>query len=245
MSTDLQDVQNDSDDSGDGGSSLKPVLKGLAMIAGLVAIGYAARELGVVEMLDPAWLDTQVKGRGFWGELIFVAAGAALTGVGLPRQLVAFGGGYAFGLWEGAAWALLAQMIGCAAAFWYARLFGRDFVRHRFGARIARVDAFLHGNPFTMTLLIRFLPVGSNVVTNLAAGVTSVGAVPFFLGSLLGYLPQTVIFALLGSGIHVDQALRISLSVVLFIASGVLGLWLWRRIRRQRRRARKAAAGPS
>lgn len=238
---DSDDATGDDDASG-GGSSLKPLLKGLVMIAGLVAIGYAARALGVVEMLDPQWLDTQVKGRGFWGEVVFVAAGAALTGVGLPRQLVAFGGGYAFGLWEGTAWALLAQTLGCAAAFWYARLFGRDFVRHRFGARIAKVDGFLRGNPFTMTLLIRFLPVGSNVVTNLAAGVTSVGARPFLAGSILGYLPQTVIFALLGSGIHVEPELRITLSVVLFVASGVLGVWLWRRIRRQRRRAKAAGA---
>ncbi|GAA0587483.1 TVP38/TMEM64 family protein [Caenispirillum bisanense] len=223
-------------------SGLRSLLKGLAMIAGLVAIGYAAREVGVVEMLDPAWLDTQVRGRGFWGELVFVAAGALLTGVGLPRQMVAFGGGYAFGLWEGVVWALLAQSIGCAGAFWYARLFGRAFVRHRFGPRIARVDAFLRGNPFSMTLLIRFLPVGSNVITNLAAGVTSVGARPFLAGSALGYLPQTVIFALLGSGIHVDPELRITLSVVLFVISGVLGVWLWRRIRRDRKRARLAAA---
>lgn len=223
-----------------GGSGLKSVLKGLAMIAGLVALGYAARALGLVEMLDPAWLDEEVRGRGFYGELVFIAAGAALTAVGLPRQLVAFGGGYVFGLWEGVGFSLLAQMIGCAAAFWYARLFGRDFVRRRFGRRIGRVDDFLRGNPFTMTLLIRFLPVGSNVVTNLAAGVTSVGARPFLAGSLLGYLPQTLIFALLGTGIHVEPGLRISLSVALFVGSAVLGVWLYRRVRAARK-ARKAA----
>ncbi|WP_404384985.1 TVP38/TMEM64 family protein [Caenispirillum salinarum] len=221
-------------------SGTKGLIKGLVMIAGLVALGFAARALGLVDLLDPAWLDEEVRGRGFYGELIFVAVGAALTGIGLPRQLVAFGGGYVFGLWEGIAFALLAQMIGCMAAFWYARLFGRSFVRHRFGRRIGKVDAFLRGNPFTMTLLIRFLPVGSNVVTNLAAGVTSVGAGPFLAGSLLGYLPQTAIFALLGTGIHVDPEWRITLSVALFVVSGVIGVWLYRRIRRQRRRARAA-----
>lgn len=178
-----------------------------------------------------------MRGRGFYGEVIFVAVGALLTAIGLPRQLVAFGGGYVFGLWEGIAFALLAQMLGCVTAFWYARWFGRSFVRERFGDRIARIDDVLRGNPFAMTLLIRFLPVGSNVVTNLAAGVTSVRANAFLAGSFLGYLPQTAIFALLGTGIHVDPALRISLSVALFIVSGVIGAWLYRRIRRQRKRA--------
>lgn len=221
-------------------SGAKSLLKGLVMIAGLVALGFAARALGLVDLLDPAWLDEEVRGRGFYGEVIFIAVGAALTGIGLPRQLVAFGGGYVFGLWEGIGFALAAQMLGCVAAFWYARLFGRSFVRHRFGKRIQKVDDFLRGNPFTMTLLIRFLPVGSNVVTNLAAGVTSVGAGAFMAGSLLGYLPQTAIFALLGTGIHVDPELRISLSVALFVVSGIIGVWLYRRIRRQRKRDRAA-----
>jgi uncharacterized membrane protein YdjX (TVP38/TMEM64 family) len=226
--------------SADPSSGLRSLLKGLVMIAGLVGVGFAARALGLVDLLDPAWLDEEVRGRGFYGELVFVAVGATLTGLGLPRQLVAFGGGYVFGLWEGVAFSLLAQMIGCAVAFWYARWFGRSFVRQRFGKRIGKVDAFLQGNPFAMTLMTRFLPVGSNVVTNLAAGVTSVGAGAFMAGSLLGYLPQTIIFALLGTGIHVDPELRITLSVVLFVASAVLAVWMYRRIRRQRKQSSSA-----
>ena len=82
-----------------------------------------------------------------------------------------------------------------------------------------------------MTLLIRLLPLGSNLVTNLAAGVSSVGAAPFFLGSSIGYLPQTLVFALVGSGFSVDPELRIAISVVLFIVSGFLGVTLYRKYR--------------
>jgi uncharacterized membrane protein YdjX (TVP38/TMEM64 family) len=104
-------------------------------------------------------------------------------------------------------------------------------VLHKYAARVRRIDEFLHDNPFTMTVLIRFLPVGSNLLTNLVAGVSSVRPVPFLLGTLLGYLPQTVIFVLLGSGIQVDPVLRISLSVVLFILSAILGVFLYKRLR--------------
>ena len=82
-----------------------------------------------------------------------------------------------------------------------------------------------------MTLLIRLLPIGNNLATNLAAGVTSVRALPFILGSLIGYIPQTLVFALVGSGVNVDPALRIGLAVLLFLVSGVIGVWLYRKYR--------------
>ncbi|MEJ0045470.1 MAG: hypothetical protein WDN04_04535 [Rhodospirillales bacterium] len=40
------------------------------------------------------------------------------------------------------------------------------------------------------------------MVLNLAAGVASVRPGAFLAGSLLGYVPQTAIFALLGSGVQ-------------------------------------------
>lgn len=215
------------------GGGWKSLVKGLVMIATLVGVGFAVRALGLTDMLDTAWLDHEVVGRGIAGEALFIALGAILSAVGAPRQLVAFGGGYAFGLTAGTAIALLAQTLGCALAFFYARLVGRSALQSRFGRRIRRIDEVLSGNPFTMTLLVRFLPVGSNVVTNLAAGVTNVRALPFLAGSAVGYVPQTVIFALLGSGIQVDPGLRISLSVALFVASGLLGVYLYRRMRRK------------
>jgi uncharacterized membrane protein YdjX (TVP38/TMEM64 family) len=207
------------------------LLKGLVVIATLVALGWGLKASGFGAILDTHWVDAEVRGHGVDGELVFLGIGAIAVAVGLPRQAVCFLGGYAFGLGWGVVLASLASIAGCAVAFLYARLLGRELVLHKFAARVRRVDAFLHDNPLTMTVLIRFLPVGSNLLTNLVAGVSSVRAVPFIAGSLLGYAPQTIVFVLLGSGIQVDPALRISLSVVLFVLSTVLGVFLYRRLR--------------
>ncbi|GAB6052730.1 VTT domain-containing protein [Magnetospira thiophila] len=207
-------------------------LKGLLVLLSMVAIGFALKTLG--GGFDSDWIDHEIRGQGLAGEALFVAVCALAAAVGLPRQMVAFLGGYAFGLVGGTLLALLAVVLGCAFAFAYARLVGRSFIARRFGLRIARVDSFLADNPFSMTLLIRLLPAGSNLVTNLVAGVTSVGALPFIAGSALGYIPQTLVFALAGSGVDVDPELRISLSIALFVVSGLLGLYLYRRFRQGR-----------
>ena len=48
-------------------------------------------------------------------------ADVLVAAVGVPRQAVAFIGGYAFGAMAGTALALVAQLLGCAASFYWAR----------------------------------------------------------------------------------------------------------------------------
>ena len=72
----------------------------------------------------------------------------------------------------------------------------------------------------------------SNIVTNLIAGVSGARATSFIGGSILGYIPQTVIFSLLGSGFQIDLEFRITLSIILFLASILLGLFLYRKYKR-------------
>lgn len=208
------------------------LLRGLVLIGTLAAVGFLIEELGIKAMLETGWVDSQVRGKGLTGEALFVLVGAAFTGLGMPRQVVAFLGGYAFGLLEGTAWAMLASMVGAVTAFYYARFMGRDMLARRFPGRIKKIDDFLSSNTLVTALILRLSPFSSNLVANMAAGVSGVRPLPFFAGTAMGYLPQTIVFALLGSGIQLDPTFRTALSVVLFVASTVLGLWLWRRYRK-------------
>jgi uncharacterized membrane protein YdjX (TVP38/TMEM64 family) len=215
-------------------SVAKGLFRGLVFLATLVAVAFLVRSLDLTGVLDTEWIDTRIRNRGLTGELLFLAAGILFTAAGLPRQVISFLGGYAFGFLLGTALALLATLGGCAATFHYARFLGRGFVAHRFPGRIRRADQFLRENPFSTTLLIRLIPVGSNVITNLVAGVSSVPAAPFLLGSILGFIPQTVVFALVGSGIAVAPEFRITLGAILFVVSGAIGIHLYRRSRTAR-----------
>ena len=119
----------------------------------------------------------------------------------------------------------------------YARMGGRDLVERKFGRRLERVNRFLKHEPFNTALAIRLFPLGSNLITNLAAGVSSIPLVPFILGSTLGYIPQNFIFALFGAGMNRESAMGVALSVgmsiALFVVSGWLGIQVYRRYRKQ------------
>lgn len=224
---------------------LNHLIRGLAVIGAFVAAGIALRALENGQFFSTEWIDTYVRNRGLLGEAVFLAAGIVFTGFGLPRQVVCFLGGYAYGFVLGTALALAATVAGCGVAYVFARLVARDLVVRRLGGRIAKADAVLGQRPFSLILMIRLLPVGSNLGTNLVAGVSSAGIWPFLAASAVGHLPQTVVFALVGSGIHVDPAFRIGLAVVLFIVSMLLGTHLYVRMRRDTtlRAAIEAAGG--
>ena len=210
---------------------IRTYLPGLVFLTTLIAVGYVLESGLLTGLLSEDWIDREVRGKGIPGELLYVAVGGLVTAVAVPRHIVSFLGGYAFGVGLGTALALAATELGCVLTFYYARLIGRPLVSARLGARVRRIEDFLAANPFSMTLLIRLLPVGNNFATCLAAGVSRVPARPFLAGSLVGYVPQTLVFALAGSGIEMGATLRVAFAVVFFVASGAIGIWLYRKYR--------------
>ena len=217
---------------------VKAAIKGLVMLAGLGLAVYLARTTGVDDMLrNTQWFNDHVLGSGFKAVLIFLGVGALFTAAGLPRQLLAFLGGFAFGTLGGTVLSTLGTGLGCALASGYTRWGGREFVVRKLGGRIQQLEGFLRHKPFRTSLAIRLFPLGSNGLTNVAAGVSSIPLMPFILGSTIGYLPQNFIFALFGAGMNRESTLGVTLSiamgVVLFAVSIWLGLAVYRSYRRE------------
>lgn len=211
------------------------IIRGMLLITLLVVLAWL---LG--DMLDRELVDAWIRGQGVAGVLLFVCVAVLLTSIGLSRQLVAFLAGYGFGFPHGLLISLLAVIGGCITAFYVSRLLLRGFIlRHR-GARLQRIDAFIHDNTFAATLLFRLLPIGSNWLVNIAAGASSVRSLPFFLGSALGYIPQMLIFSLAGAGSQLQQFWQVAIAMAMLVAATALGGWLFARYRQQHGAARAA-----
>lgn len=208
---------------------MKALRKPLLLLLGLLLAGGALR---LVQMQGGANLLAGLSAsRDPRAALGLVAVGTLLCAVGLPRQLVAFAAAYAFGAAPGGALALLVQVLSCCLDFAWARAVARDWASRRIAAspRLARLDDRLAAHPFSATLTLRLLPVGNNLLLNLLAGVSAVPALPFLAASTLGYLPQTAVFALIGSGAHVARGTQLLIGLILFAVSAAVGILLLRR----------------
>lgn len=204
------------------------IFRGLLLIVLLVLV---AGLLG--DVLDRHWIDAHVRGQGAAGQLVFVAATCLLMCFGLSRQLVAFLAGYGFGFMPGLLLSMTAVTGACVLTFAVARRLLRAALLRHYSARIRRVDRFIHVHTFAVTLLFRLLPLGSNWMVNIAAGASDVRSLPFFLGSMLGYIPQMLVFTLVGSGTRLGQFWEVAIAMALLCAAAALGYWLYDRYRRQ------------
>jgi uncharacterized membrane protein YdjX (TVP38/TMEM64 family) len=205
--------------------ALKPALMAGAMIAiafSLPMLGAASAQATLVRLVSEG---------GVRGPTMFLILATFLTAIGLPRQIPAFVAGYAFGAWYGAAIALISQVLACSADFGWARLMGRSFVYRRFGPALRKIDATLAARPFIATLTFRLMPVGSNILLNLAAGLSSVRALPFITASAIGFIPQTVIFALIGCGSAPSHTHVLAIGIAMFVLSALCGIFLFRKYR--------------
>ena len=209
----------------------RAILRSLVLLVGLAALGFAWAEMP--RHISPAALVPLVAAGGAAAPLLFVAVAGLAMAVGLPRQVGAFAAGYLYGPWLGTLIGLAASLVSAAADFGWARFLGRAAIKRRLErrpqGRLERIDAFLAANPFGASLMLRLLPVGNNVLLNVAAGVSGVSAGWFLVGSAIGYLPQTIVFALLGGGMRFDRGRELALAVGLFLASALTGLALYRR----------------
>ncbi len=208
----------------DAGGLWPALLKAACLVLVLVGAALALRATGagLLHAVRPGW----------GGAALLVFLGGAMTAAGLPRQVLAFAGGYSFGAPAGAAISLLGQMLGCVLDYAAAHGLAGGLARRVLARPSAqRMNRLLAAHPFTATLTLRLLPVSSNVMLNLLAGASRLKAGAFFGATLLGYLPQTVVFALLGGGTQVGKGVQLGLGVGLFVLASGLGLVLYRRAR--------------
>ncbi|WDE05045.1 VTT domain-containing protein [Thalassomonas viridans] len=173
-------------------------------------------------------IDQQLIPRGPAGIITLFLFLSITTAIGLPRQVAAFVSGYSFGGIYGAALATLAATVGCLLTFTLSRHLFSNKVSARYPKQIDKVSAFIEQQTLVKTIIIRLLPLGSNLMTNILAGVTRVSAKPYVLGSFLGFIPQMLIFSFAGSGVKLADEQQVYFTFALFVIIALLGSYLVR-----------------
>ncbi|MBN7768742.1 VTT domain-containing protein [Marinobacter daepoensis] len=200
----------------------------------LVLTGYFAISDGWLSFVtDQARVAGFLNRHGPGGLVVITMLGALFTGFGAPRQALAFVLGFAAGSLQGTLVSTLATALGASACFFTARWLLRAPLLQRFEPRMQRFDQLFREGTFLKVLMIRLLPVGSNLLTNLLAGCSGIRFLPFLLASVLGYLPQMMIFALAGAGLGQASTDQLLLSALLFVLASAIGAMLYHNRRNQ------------
>lgn len=138
-----------------------------------------------------------LKTLGWRAPVLFTAAVAVLTAVGVPRLLLCPIAGMAFLFYWGLLWSQIGTLMGFYATFLFVRWGGKAWIMRRW-PRLDRLAHAVRGRGFTSVFLVRQLPLGG-IYINILLGLTHVRHRDFLLGTLLGILPEAIPAVLLGA----------------------------------------------
>ena len=160
-------------------------------------------------------------------------------------------GGFLFGPVVAASYVVFAATLGATILFIVARGTIGNRLRERAGPWLAKMEAGFQDNALNYLLVLRLVPLFPFFIVNLVPAFLGVSMRTYVVGTFLGIIPGTFVFALAGGGVGsvLDQGGDFDLSNVLtsqLIAALIgLGLLALTPVVYKWMRARKQAAGAS
>jgi uncharacterized membrane protein YdjX (TVP38/TMEM64 family) len=170
---------------------------------------------------------------GLWPPLAFCGLAAVLVCVGAPRLVFAAFAGALFGFAEGLLLCQISTLAGALGTFLLARWGLGSLLRKRRWAAVEKIRGYLDSPTILDVFLLRQLPVWGLLTTAvLGSGGTRTDV--FLAGSFLGFLPQSVVFSLVGAGVAEESAMITASRVVGAISVIAISALATLRLRRAR-----------
>lgn len=117
----------------------------------------------------------------------------------LPAFVLTIANANLFGWWQGAILSWTSAMAGAAVCFFISRVLGRGIAEDLAGrAGLSSVDRYFERHGKNTILICRLLPFVSFDLVSYAAGLTSMGFMPFFVATGIGQLPATIVYSYVG-----------------------------------------------
>jgi uncharacterized membrane protein YdjX (TVP38/TMEM64 family) len=134
--------------------------------------------------------------------LLYGLAYVAVVAFSLPGGAVmTVTGGFLFGTALATAVVVVAATVGAALVFLAAKTALGDVLRNRAGPFLARMEEGFRANALSYLLVLRLVPLFPFFVVNLVPAFLGVTLRVFVVGTLIGIVPGTFVYASVGAGL--------------------------------------------
>lgn len=134
--------------------------------------------------------------------LIYVGLYVVNTALSLPSATaLTLAGGFLFGIWLGTLYTVVGATIGASIVFLAAKTSLGDQLRPRARGALKRMERGFRANALSYLLFLRFIPLFPFFVVNLVPAFLGVPLSTFVLGTFVGIVPGTFVYALAGAGL--------------------------------------------
>lgn len=163
-----------------------------------------------------------IKHKGPYAMAIFLAIYAVKPFlVVIPSNVVAIIGGILFGPIKGFLLSMTGFWISGTIAFYLSRFLGKDFVQSIVGDKFIKLDQNMKENGFKILLLLRLPPILPYDPLSYACGFTDVEYGAFITASVLGVVPETLCYSIMGRSFRNPFSAKFIIPLILIILATV------------------------
>jgi uncharacterized membrane protein YdjX (TVP38/TMEM64 family) len=134
--------------------------------------------------------------------LAYISVYALAVAFSIPGAVVlTIAGGFLFGTWAGGLFVVVGATIGAVGVFLAARTAFGEGLRRRAGPWIARLEAGFRENALSYLLVLRLVPLFPFWLVNLVPAFLGVPLTTYALGTFIGIIPGSFVYASVGNGL--------------------------------------------
>jgi uncharacterized membrane protein YdjX (TVP38/TMEM64 family) len=155
---------------------------------------------------------------------LYLLAYAIVVALSLPEAaVVSVAGGLLFGTAFGGMLAVVASSLGAMVLFLAVRHHLAPAIAARGGRLIERIRTELARDGLSYLLAIRLVPAFPFWLVNLAAALSGMRLLPFTIGTVIGIIPATFVYASIGAGVGKVLADGGAPDLTVVFSPGILG----------------------
>ena len=110
--------------------------------------------------------------------------------------------GFLFGTWIGGAISIIGGTFGAFGIFIIVKFFFLEFIKNKFLSKYAYIENYFNKNDLELMILIRIVPVAPFFIQNLILAGLGANNKKFFLTTLFGLVPGSLILCSIGQGLE-------------------------------------------
>ncbi|HMS44933.1 MAG TPA: VTT domain-containing protein [Alphaproteobacteria bacterium] len=138
--------------------------------------------------------------------VLYCAFYMLLVGFCIPiAALLTLTGGFLFGQWIGTFLAIFSASIGATFVFMSAKMAATPVIQKKSGQWIQRMQEGFQKNSFSYVITLRLMPIVPFVLVHIVAGFFQIPIKSFFLGTFIGIIPLSFIYA--GIGVSLQKTI--------------------------------------
>jgi uncharacterized membrane protein YdjX (TVP38/TMEM64 family) len=205
------------------------------LLFGLVGIGIVSAAVyffDVVSVFRPEIVTEEIARFGVLAPVVFIAVYVCASVLFVPGTPLTLLAGVLFGSVYGVVYTVIGATLGAVAMFCVSRFFGRSIFAEYVVSRavsLQRYDTHIARNGFMTVLLLRFIPLFPFNGLNVAFGLTAVRFSDYVLGTVLGIIPGSIAYVVLGHSIGEMNVLYSGLALFGIVGIAVIGHFVAKR----------------